>query len=105
MKCKICSNNEAGSVTYYIWVNDDEWRPFIDAELFIEWLSRSLMKHKSIKLEEARKEYRNALISKPNAILKIIQAKHPEINEWKIIYDYVCDECQRVVHLSKFSKV
>ncbi len=101
MKCKICNSNEAGSIRYYIWVRDHEWRPFNDSELIIEWHARSLMKHKKIDLEQAREEYRNALISNPDAILKIIQAKMPAIAEWKIIYDYVCDECQNVVHSSK----
>ena len=77
----------------------------MDAELFVEWLARSLMKHKKIELEQAREEYRKALISNPDAILKIIQSKHPEISKWKIIYDYVCDECRKVVHSPKFSKV
>ena len=104
MKCKICNKNDADSIRYYIWVNDDDWRPFIDTQLFVEWLARSLMKHKNIRLNDAIEEYRSALISNPDAILKIIQAKHPEISEWKIVYDYVCDECQKIVHLSKFSE-
>ncbi len=105
MKCKICSSNDTDSVRYYIWVNDGEWRPFIDAELFVDWLAKSVLKHRKISIEEAREEYKKALVSNPDAILKIIQAKHPEISEWKIIYDYVCEECRKVVHSSKFSKL
>ena len=75
----------------------------MDAQLFTEWLARSLMKHRKIELEQAQEEYRKAMISNPDAILKILRAKHSEISEWKIIYDYVCDECQKAVHLSEFS--
>ena len=101
MQCKICSKNDTESIRYYIWVNDGEWRPLIDAQLFTEWLAKSATKHKRMPLDEAVEAYRRALISNPKAILKIIQAKHPEVSEWKIIYDYVCDECQKVVHSSK----
>ena len=98
MKCKICNNNDTDSVRYYIWVNDGEWRPFVDAELFVEWLAKSAMKHKKMSMEEALKDCRKALFSNTAAMLKILRAKHPEISEWKIIYDYVCEECQKIVH-------
>ena len=101
MKCKICNQNETDAIRYYVWINDGDWKPFIDAETFIEWLARSGMKHKKMSVEEAKDAYKKSLFSGDERMLKIIQAKVPRASEWKIIYDYTCAVCQKIVHASK----
>ena len=93
MLCNIC-NKESSSLRYFIWIEESgKYHPYISTDIFVEWLARSVIKHKKISLEQAREDSKKALFSNPAAILKILKHKNHDVTDWKIVYDFVCDDC------------
>lgn len=94
MRCSVCANESGGSPQHFVWIEEQgALRPYMNAELLAEWLSRSLTKHAHVSIDQARSDAREALFSGRAEILSILQATIPQASSWRIVYDFVCNAC------------